>query len=85
MIQRYSKAVGCLQLGLLGLLASSGGALAAAETSRQDLSVIEVTPHELALTQVLGEICPSMLNNTQRRKFKKVYEQQLQSLSLIHI
>lgn len=42
-----------------------------------DLSQVEVTPHELALTQVLAEICPPMLNQTQRQKFSQAYQAQL--------
>ncbi len=42
-----------------------------------DLSQVEVTPHELALTQVLAEICPPMLNQTQRQKFTQAYQAQL--------
>lgn len=42
-----------------------------------DLSSIEVTPHELALTQVLSEICPPLLNGAQKRKFTQAYQAQL--------
>lgn len=45
-----------------------------------DLSLIEVTPHELALTQVLSEICPPLLNATQKQKFSESYQTQLQAL-----
>ena len=48
-----------------------------AATTSVDLSLIEVTPHELALTQVLSEICPPLLNANQKLKFAKAYDAQL--------
>lgn len=48
-----------------------------AATSPLDLSLIEVTPHELALTQVLSEICPPLLDANQKLKFAKAYDAQL--------
>lgn len=44
-----------------------------------DLSLIEVTPHELALTQVLAELCPTLLNQEQNKKFAYAHQIQLQS------
>lgn len=40
---------------------------------------LKVTPHELALVQVLSEICPPLLNPSQRQKFDRVYQNQLQA------
>lgn len=45
-----------------------------------DLSTMEVSPHELALTQVLSEICPPFLNPPQKRKFYDSYQKQLKAL-----
>lgn len=45
-----------------------------------DLSTMEVSPHELALTQVLAEICPAFLNAPQKQKFQESYKKQLQAL-----
>lgn len=39
-----------------------------------DLSLIEVTPHELALTQVMAEICPPLLTAAQKVNFNKAYD-----------
>lgn len=39
-----------------------------------DLSLIEVTPHELALTQVMAEICPPLLTAAQKVNFAKAYD-----------
>lgn len=50
------------------------------KSARVDLSLIEVTPHELALTQVLSEICPPLLNAVQKQKFTESYQIQLQAL-----
>lgn len=49
-----------------------------ASQNRLDLSSIEVTPHEIALTQALSEICPPMLNLVQRVQFAKAYKAQLE-------
>ncbi|MFA9485763.1 MULTISPECIES: MCR_0457 family protein [unclassified Moraxella] len=38
-----------------------------------------VSEYELALVQVLSEICPPMLNNNQRVRFARAYNQQLRS------
>lgn len=45
-----------------------------------DLSTMEVSPHELAFTQVLSEICPPFLNAPQRQKFRESYQKQLKIL-----
>lgn len=49
--------------------------------ARTDLSHVslEVTPHELALVQVMSEICPPLLNNQQRQKFQQAYQGQLKA------
>lgn len=49
-------------------------------STRVDLSLIEVSPHELALTQVLSEICPTLLTTKQQQKFNQAYQIQLQLL-----
>lgn len=46
------------------------------KTSGVDLTVSQ---YELALVQVLAEICPPMLNSDQRLLFIKAYNQQLRS------
>ncbi|MCL1623000.1 hypothetical protein M2R47_01860 [Moraxella sp. Tifton1] len=40
---------------------------------------LTVSQYELALVQVLSEICPPMLNNHQRVQFTHAYQQQLRS------
>lgn len=45
-----------------------------------DLSVMETSPHELALTQVLSEICPPFLNHRQKKQFSESYHKQLKLL-----
>lgn len=44
---------------------------------RIDLSELDVLPDELALTQVFSEICPPMLNSSQKRRFTRAYHAQL--------
>lgn len=67
-------------LPVLALLCFGTSAWADDKPARLDLSLIEVTPHELALTQVLSEICPPLLNTIQKQKFSESYQLQLQSL-----
>lgn len=45
--------------------------------SQLDMSLVDATPHEIALTQVLSEICPPMLTPTQKNQFAKAYQMQL--------
>lgn len=47
--------------------------------SASDLSAIRVTQYELALVQVMSEICPSMLNARQRTQFNEAYQNQLKA------
>lgn len=44
-----------------------------------DLSSIRVTKYELALVQVLAEVCPQMLNARQRERFYEAYHYQLRA------
>ena len=68
-----------LKLAGIGMVLALGMSQSAwANTARQDLSQVQVMPHELALTQVLNEICPNMLTPAQRRKFSRAYQAQLQ-------
>lgn len=68
----------CSQVALFSALALTGFNTAFASHNRLDLSLIEATPHEVALTQVLSEICPPMLSVAQRVQFAKVYRTQLE-------
>ncbi len=54
-----------------------GLSTAYANDQKIDLSLIEVTPHELALTEVLAEICPAMLTHEQQKQFTQAYQMQL--------
>lgn len=47
--------------------------------TKPDLSLIETTPHELALTQILAEICPPLLTPAQKKQFVRVYQAQMQN------
>lgn len=49
------------------------------ESKHLDLSLIEVTPHELALAQVLSEVCPPLLTPVQQEKFAAAHQAHLQS------
>ncbi len=52
----------------------------AATTIPLDLSGINITKHEIAVMQVLSEICPPMLNGKQKQRFYKSYNVQLHEL-----
>ena len=45
-----------------------------------DMSGMNITKHEIAVMQVLSEICPSMLSTNQRQRFYKSYNAQLHDL-----
>lgn len=47
--------------------------------SASDLSSIRVTKYEIALVQVMAEICPQMLNARQRAQFYEAYGNQLRA------
>ena len=51
-----------------------------ATTIPLDLSGINITKHEIAVMQVLSEICPPMLNGKQKQRFYKSYSVQLHEL-----
>nr|WP_317199953.1 hypothetical protein [uncultured Psychrobacter sp.] len=45
-----------------------------------DMSGMNITKHEIAVMQVLSEICPPMLNGKQKQRFYKSYNVQLHEL-----
>lgn len=60
--------------------ATPPGVNSANTTIPVDMSSVTITKHELALMQVLSEICPPMLNNTQKQRFYRGYNAQLKYL-----
>ena len=75
------------KVGLAGLITSvamlsqaSFAANNSATTIPLDMSGINVTKHEIAVMQVLSEICPPMLNTRQKQRFYRSYSVQLQEL-----
>ena len=75
------------KVGIAGLITSvamlsqaSNAANNSATTIPLDLSGINITKHEIAVMQVLSEICPSMLNGKQKQRFYKSYTVQLHEL-----
>ena len=72
-----------LAIGSIAMLTQSAyAAIDANDTSTipVDLAGINTTKHEIAVLQVLSEICPTMLNNQQKQKFYKTYNTELQKL-----
>lgn len=67
---------------LIGSVALAGSTLvqAAQTTIPVDLSRATATKHEIAVLQVLSEVCPPMLNRQQRQNFQKTYNQQLKQM-----
>ena len=75
------------KVGLAGLITSvamlsqaSFAANNSATTIPLDMSGINVTKHEIAVMQVLSEICPPMLTGKQKQRFYKSYNVQLHEL-----
>lgn len=75
------------KVGLAGLITSvtmlSQASFAAnnpATTIPLDMSGINITKHEIAVMQVLSEICPPMLRGNQKQRFYKSYNVQLHEL-----
>ena len=75
------------KVGLAGLITSvamlsqaSNAANNSGTTIPLDMSGINITKHEIAVMQVLSEICPPMLNGKQKQRFYKSYTVQLHEL-----
>ncbi|MGM8888557.1 MCR_0457 family protein [Psychrobacter sp. 1U2] len=75
------------RIGIIGLIASasllaqtSNAASNNVSTIPLDMSGVSITKHEIAVMQVLSEICPPMLNKRQRQRFYKSYNIQLHEL-----
>ncbi|MDN3441629.1 hypothetical protein QL898_08285 [Psychrobacter sp. APC 3279] len=75
------------KVGIAGLITSvamlsqaSNAANNSGTTIPLDLSGINITKHEIAVMQVLSEICPPMLNGKQKQRFYKSYTVQLHEL-----
>ena len=75
------------KVGLAGLITSvamlsqaTNAATNSATTIPLDLSGVNITKHEIAVMQVLAEICPSMLSGKQKQRFYKSYNVQLHEL-----
>ena len=75
------------KIGIAGLITSvamlsqaSNAANNSGTTIPLDMSGINITKHEIAVMQVLSEICPPMLNGKQKQRFYKSYTVQLHEL-----
>lgn len=74
------------KVGLAGLITSiamlsqATQAASNSTTIPLDLSGVNITKHEIAVMQVLSEICPPMLNGKQKQRFYKSYNVQLHEL-----
>ena len=73
-VQRLSMV---LAVGACALLAQVANADTMNSTTMPvDLAGINTTKHEIAVMQVLSEICPPMLDNQQKQKFYKKQKEQ---------
>ena len=75
------------KVGVAGLITSvamlshtANAAGNAATTIPLDMSGMNITKHEIAVMQVLSEICPPMLKGNQKQRFYKSYNTQLREL-----
>ncbi len=79
-VKRISK------IGIAGLITSIAmlsqvsNAADNVSTIPLDMSGMNITKHEIAVMQVLAEICPPMLKNNQKQRFYKSYNLQLREL-----
>lgn len=64
----------------IAMLAQSANAANNVSTIPLDMSGMNITKHEIAVMQVLSEICPPMLNGSQKQRFYKSYNVQLKEL-----
>lgn len=75
------------KLGMVGLMTSAALLSQASYAANNpettiplDMSGINVTKHEIAVMQVLSEICPPMLSGEQKQRFYKSYTVHLHEL-----
>lgn len=75
------------KIGFAGLITSvamlsqaTNAAPNPATTIPLDICGMNITKHEIAVMQVLSEICPPMLNGKQKQRFYKSYTVQLHEL-----
>lgn len=80
-VRRFVLAISVLVSLGVGVSAHATDVLSSMTTQSAplDLSGVTADPYELALMQVLGEICPPLLNSAQRQKFMNAYQTQLRS------
>ncbi len=62
------------------MLSQASNAADSVSTIPLDMSGMSITKHEIAVMQVLSEICPPMLKSNQKQRFYKSYNLQLQEL-----
>ncbi|MDO5768946.1 MAG: hypothetical protein Q4P13_05530 [Psychrobacter sp.] len=76
---RVTKAI-TLSLTTGCLLLSQASNAVDSTTLPIDMGDMSITKHEIAVMHVLSEICPPMLNKTQKQRFYKSYNTQLHEL-----
>lgn len=73
--------VGIASLALSAtMLSQATNAAEVTTTIPLDMSGMNITKHEIAVMQVLSEICPPMLYGNQKQRFYKSYNVQLREL-----
>lgn len=84
-VMQKNKMVGMMSKALMILVALSATANAVAEEKPSDniaidISQLSTTKEEVAVLQVLSEICPPMLNKKQQQGFNTAYSSELKKL-----
>lgn len=74
------KLMASMLMGSVALLGSTIAQAAAQTTIPVDLSGATATKYEIALLQVLMEVCPPMLDRQQNYNLQKTYNQQLKQM-----
>lgn len=80
-VSKLAPKVGAIALiASTAILAQTTQAADNVSTIPLDMSGMNITKHEIAVMQVLAEICPPMLNSNQKQRFYKSHNVKLHEL-----
>ena len=77
-MMRLKTTTSMIAIGLMSVVWM--GTANAETTIPVDMASTTATKHEIAVLQVLSEICPPMLNDWQRTRFDQAYDYELKQL-----
>lgn len=76
--KNFSKVI--MAMGVFGVSLTAMAEDTPKDAYSIDISQLSTTKEEVAVLQVLSEICPPMLNKQQQQGFVNAYQQELQNL-----